>query len=154
MRVDVIYLTMLITAISFVVVFLFNGAKRLLSKGTAQGSEKPSRISIHSRTHEVDMRDPLFARRGIADLADLPEIWEPDRLATFFEECSREFPGRQTICLPLEIVGSFLVSAPQQKAALRLIGMLRQADHVILSIRALVGSRQVSDSKLTTIVLD
>ena len=127
--------------------------RRLLGK-SIQLLGMQSRSESRSSRCEDGTRDPLFARPGTLDLADLPEIWDTDRLAIFFEECSQEYPGQRTICLPLEIVDNCLVSAPQRKAALRLIRMSRRADRVILSIRALVGNRELSDSRLTTIVLD
>ena len=134
--------------------WFFIEAKRLLSKVAIRRSGRQSSSEIRYSRYEAGKRDLLFAKLGTVDLADLPEIWDIDRLAIFFEECSQEFQGQRTISLPLEIVGSCLVSAPQRKAALQLIGMLRQADRVILSIRALVGNRELYDSKLTTIVLE
>ena len=133
---------------------LFIAAKRLLSAASGRRSGRRSHSESRSSRCEDGRRDPLFAMPGTVDLADLPEIWDNDRLAIFFAECSQEFPGRRTISLPLETIGNCLVSAPSLKAALRLIRRLRRADLVILSIRALVDNRELSDSRLTTIVLD
>ena len=82
------------------------------------------------------------------DLAEFPDLLDEEKVSTFYEACLEVFPGRQDICLPLEMAGRILKSQPPVKAELRLIERLRQDGRETLAIRLPLGSSSQSDSSI------
>ena len=95
--------------------------------------------------------DRMPSKSGLIDLADYPERYDLEKVATFCEACSEVFPGQRDIYLPSAMEERLLVSQPPVKSELLLIKRLRQVRPLILSIRALLGERAERYLPLETI---
>ena len=71
------------------------------------------------------------------DLCDFPLLLDTEALATFFEQCSKEFPGRKEVCLPLAMAGIVERSRPPVSEALRLLRMTGKGRRAVLTNRLL-----------------
>ena len=80
----------------------------------------------------------IFGPPAQIDLCDFPLLLKDvEALATFFQECSAEFPGSRRICLPSAMADTVMASPPPTREALRLIKTLRPGHRVVLSNRLL-----------------
>ena len=91
------------------------------------------------------LRNALCPEVALVDLCDFPALLKPHQeIATFFRECSEEFPGSREICLPSSMADIVLVSPPPTREVLRLLKKLGRNRRVVLSNRLLPESmRQV-----------
>ena len=71
------------------------------------------------------------------DLCDFPLLLDTEALATFFEQCSEEFPGRKEVCLPLAMAGIVERSRPPVSEALRLLRTTGKGRRAVLTNRLL-----------------
>ena len=80
----------------------------------------------------------IFGEPEPVDLCDFPLLLKcREDLATFFRECSAEFPRCREICLPSTMADIVLVSPPPTREALRLLKTLGRGRRVVLSNRLL-----------------
>ena len=80
----------------------------------------------------------IFGESEPVDLCDFPLLLKDRKdLATFFRECSEEFPQCREICLPSTMADIVLVSPPPTREALRLLKKLGRGRRVVLSNRLL-----------------
>ena len=97
---------------------------------------------MKTRKHETGILrraiDAIFGEVAPIDLCDFPLLLKDrEDLSTFFQECSKEFPGYRRICLPLAMVDIVTVSKPPTREVLRLSRTLGRGRLVLLSNRLL-----------------
>ena len=110
-----------------------------LQEAGTPGREAGAKRSLLSRIGQ--WLDRLPTNGGAIDLADYPDRYDLQKVATFCEACSEVFPGQRDIYLPLATEDMILVSQPPMKSELQLIKRSRPVRPLILSIRALLGER-------------